>query len=727
MSAETRLQVLFPAVSVRIVAQQERSRVGQTLGLQCLSGSSNPKANVSWILGARRIPGEEQPPRSAAFGGVSVSSSLALPLVPSYNKQRLICQAYSAVLSEGASTFHTLDVMYPPEFSPAQPRLVQVTEEDTAVLPLLVSANPEELTCTWLHHQDTLITDRDILYQWYEDYSLQIRNVTRRHAGKYTVQCTNEEGRRHTTITLDVLYSPGVRPKSAEVRVVLGAMADLICVADANPAAAFSWAWLGEGEMEFEEETMEEEFGVLTIQEVTRAHAGRYQCIADNGIAPPASAEVELVVCFGPEIKKGVQWSKVASRGDGSVEAEVLCRAEGIPPVSFSWDKNNVPMDFENPRYAERTVRDGSFSTSTVVVLNVSALLDYALFTCHASNALGEDSLQIQLVSTNHPDPPSSVGLVGVSYSSVTLEWIPGFNGGLAQSYRIRYRAPHSNSFTYVDVFPLSTAVYTVTNLAPSTTYNFSIAALNAIGESGYEDAASLVATTDDWFVEDRSGSGEDTGPSGLPMYLTSTLSAVAVVLLASNAVGFVLGWRWRQRRLHTGRSTTSDQSSVLDEKKSEAAGSGGTAGDGSGRYESREKINAAAQRTLITDSGSETQSNVYESYGAESQNYYPLRDYRPRLQPYAEETHRPGETAHYRTDHVHYPVHYPGEPPGHEYETVREFGWRPDVPETPALFPPPDPLGCPQQGSRGLRRPADDGLTSRDYELPFELRGELV
>ena len=43
-------------------------------------------------------------------------------------------------------------------FSPAQPRLVQVTEEDTAVLPLLVSANPEELTCTWLHHQDTLIT-----------------------------------------------------------------------------------------------------------------------------------------------------------------------------------------------------------------------------------------------------------------------------------------------------------------------------------------------------------------------------------------------------------------------------------------------------------------------------------------------------------------------------------------------------------------------------------------
>lgn len=32
-------------------------------------------------------------------------------------------------------------------------------------------------------------------------------------------------------------------------------------------------------------------------------------------------------------------------------------------------------------------------------------------------------------------------------------------------------------------------------------------------------------------------------------------------------------------------------------------------------KYESGEKINAAAQRTLIIDSGSETDSNAYESY----------------------------------------------------------------------------------------------------------------
>lgn len=36
-----------------------------------------------------------------------------------------------------------------------------------------------------------------------------------------------------------------------------------------------------------------------------------------------------------------------------------------------------------------------------------------------------------------------------------------------------------------------------------------------------------------------------------------------------------------------------------------------------SNKYESREKINTTARRTLLIDSGSETDSNAYESYAA--------------------------------------------------------------------------------------------------------------
>lgn len=52
-------------------------------------------------------------------------------------------------------------------------------------------------------------------------------------------------------------------------------------------------------------------------------------------------------------------------------------------------------------RYEERTVRESSIHTSTVQVVNVSAALDYAVFSCTARNSLGEDRLDIQLVSTS--------------------------------------------------------------------------------------------------------------------------------------------------------------------------------------------------------------------------------------------------------------------------------------------------------------------------------------
>lgn len=44
------------------------------------------------------------------------------------------------------------------------------------------------------------------------------------------------------------------------------------------------------------------------------------------------------------------------------------------------------------------------------------------------------------LLASGHPDPPSSFRQVDFTHNSVTLEWLPGFNGGLRQRFRIRYR-----------------------------------------------------------------------------------------------------------------------------------------------------------------------------------------------------------------------------------------------------------------------------------------------
>ncbi|XP_036421159.1 nephrin [Colossoma macropomum] len=732
-SAETKLQVQFPAMNVKIVVKQKELRAGQTLNLDCLAGSSNPKVNISWSLGSTRLKGVDQAPKKAEYGGLSVSSKLALHLGSHHHGNRITCQAFSSLLSEGVNTFYTLNILFPPEFAEDQPREVQIIEDDTATLPVMVSANPNNVSCEWVFQGEKVVKERDHRYHFPEGWTLEIWNVSRRDAGNYRVKCSNAEGKNSTIIKLDVQYAPSVKMKKDPVFVNVGDTADLMCEADANPinSGMFSWKWMGEGEVEeLGEESEDGATGMLTLFEVTRAQAGPYQCTADNDIAPPASVVGQLIVRFAPELQKGAQWKKVASRGDGTTDVDILCQAEGVPRVTFSWAKNNVPLDFNNPRYIERTVREGAIHTSTLTVVNVSAALDYAVFTCTARNSQGEDSLDIQLLSTSYPDPPSDLKLLSVSSSSATLEWMPGFDGGLIQNFRVRYRWAGSASYLYVDAFPPRATVYTVTGLNPSTTYNFSVNAINSMGESSYADNGAVLTVT----TLDREPVPSEPQPevpdsseaSAVPVYAIAVL--VGGLLLLLNALGFVLFAR-RKR----GRSLKEGAGGALEGKKSESEGSSVSS---SSRYASRERINASAQRTLLIDTSSEpdSSSGVYESYGGESYHYYyPTEAYSPALYPHPEAPEEQGSR--------------PGlNPLSHEYEEVRD--WRPYEDLLAPTVPPVTVQGfgvdrqartpLPAYQEAGRRGAADLDPTSavynslayrrkKDSDLPFELRGELV
>lgn len=73
------------------------------------------------------------------------------------------------------------------------------------------------------------------------------------------------------------------------------------------------------------------------------------------------------------------------------------------------------------------------------------------------------------------------------SYQSKKIS--PGLSVG-------RYQWDQSVSFQYVDVFPPDATTFTVTGLQPVTVYNFSINALNAIGESDYADNNAVLTIT---------------------------------------------------------------------------------------------------------------------------------------------------------------------------------------------------------------------------------------
>ncbi|KYO37611.1 nephrin isoform A [Alligator mississippiensis] len=584
------------------------------------------------------------------------------------------------------NTFYQLDVKYPPEFSAEQPELVVGQEHGAVELPLLVSGNPPDLTCTWSFRGKDLIPEGSPRHhQVGPGKSLAVWNVTRADAGPYRAQCSNEEGANETLLHLLVHYAPSIRSLSDPTVVAEGAAAEIVCMADAVPAPPnmFQWTWLGPEERDLDdlEAVAAGAVGRLRVPAARRDQAGRYECRVDNGVGAPARASARLVVHFPPELERGPGWEKVAAPGDRLAMAVLRCRARGVPGVELSWTKDGTALDPEEPRYSTRSWREGPWYRSDLVIANVSAAADYAMFTCTAANTLGSARLDVQLLSTSHPDPPTGLQVVGVTPTSVSLAWTPGFDGGLRQQFRIRYRWPGAPSASYVDVFPGAASAFTLTSLHPGMPYSLAVTSRNALGES--PPTPELHITTHELLGEpppEEEPTLPEEGSFALP--LLGGLGAVGGGLLLSNAA-LVLCMLRRRRGASEG---------MAERKKLSAEN----------HYSSGEAVNPGARRTLLLDSGSEGSAL---SFGSR----------RPGLYPHPETPQDTGPT--------------PWPYPPHHYEDLlepyEEVGVSPAPPSRWGLAPwggPEDPWGIYDRVAE-TALPGPGGVS----ELPFELRGELV
>ncbi|XP_064425539.1 nephrin [Latimeria chalumnae] len=760
LTASTRLHVQFLPIDVKIVSLAKTVKRGESLTLTCTAGSSNPVASISWIKDGEKLDGQPTEVKKAEYGGESMSGKITIVALSSDNGKRVTCEAYSAVLSESTNMFYELNILYPPEFAEDQVKLVQAVEHYAALIPLKVSANPAEVTHVWSFKGQVLLKEGAPRHHLKEDGSLEIWNLTRADSGNYRIRCKNDEGENETSIRLDVHYSPSIKRLGDPTEVDLGGTAEIVCVADMNPvmSSVFTWQWMGDEERTFtpEQQIVQGATGKLVITEATRSDAGRYKCTVDNGIPPPVDGEARLVVRFTPEILKGLHLSKVATLGDGSSTATLICKAEGVPNVDFSWAKKGVALDLENPRYSEKTIHEGSIHTSLLSIANVSAVLDYAVFTCTARNPLGLDVFDIQLVSTSRPDPPTELKCVSFSHNSVTLQWTAGFNGGLEQKFRVRYHWDKAPSFMYVDVFPPQATTFTITGLIADTPYNISVNAINALGESDYADGAFLTVTTLEWKEEETRPDAEEPGTPSLPspgpplpVYLIVLLGLLGGILFVSNASFLTCLIRKRRAGDITGDGKTMDGSKLSERNQ----------------YGDAELINTTAKQTLLIDSGSECTSSTYESYEGGSStstdrdlHYYPISQFRPSLYPHRETSDEQTEDSANPSSGQKPPGQWKGPLDSHEYEEVMDSGLYEEVggpyQQSHAAyhidyidgFPlrreglshqGDSHMGVYQRRRRGhadYEEPirvydtvAEASTSGGDYELPFHPMGELV
>uniref|UniRef100_A0A4X1TIQ3 Nephrin n=1 Tax=Sus scrofa TaxID=9823 RepID=A0A4X1TIQ3_PIG len=519
LSASIQLVIQFPPTNVTILANASALRPGDALNLTCISVSSNPPVNLSWDKEGERLEGVAAAPRSAPFKGSSVARSVLLRMSSRDHGHRVTCRAHSTELQETVSAFYRLNVLYPPEFLGEQVLVVTAVERGEALLPVSVSANPAPEAFNWTFRGYRLSPAGGPRHRILSGGALQLWNVTRADDGLYQLHCQNSEGTAEALVRLDVHYAPIIRNLQDPTEVNIGGSVDIVCTVEANPILPemFSWERLGEEEedqsLEDMEKVSEGSTGRLRIHHAKLSQAGAYQCIVDNGVAPPARGLVRLVVRFAPHVEHPTPLTKVAAAGDSTSSATLHCRARGVPNIVFTWTKNGVPLDLQDPRYTEHTYHQGGIHSSLLTIANVSAAQDYALFTCTATNPLGSDHTNIQLVSISRPDPPSGLKVLSMTPYSVGLEWKPGFDGGLPQSFQIRYEALETPGFLYMDVLPPQATTFTLTGLQPSTRYRVWVLARNALGDSGLAIKGSQISVTTPGLQE----------PSGEPDYQSPT------------------------------------------------------------------------------------------------------------------------------------------------------------------------------------------------------------
>ena len=212
--------------------------------------------------------------------------------------------------------------------------------------------------------------------------------------------------------------------------------------------------------------------------------------------------------CFAdkPIIDRSPIISKSAS--DNGSTGKLYCRAKGAPNVTFTWSREGqvmtaIPETYKSdaekqkqnilaqkePKYiVDATQQLDLVTYQSVLTITGVQSTDYGSYECLARNELGFDAITIQLNRTSKPDPPLALRVINITAASVQLRWIPGFDGGLGQDFRVRYRPTASSdpSYSYRDVFPMNSTQILISGMNEDTEYIFGVQAINEKGQSDF-------------------------------------------------------------------------------------------------------------------------------------------------------------------------------------------------------------------------------------------------
>ncbi|UJR23196.1 hypothetical protein I4U23_026215 [Adineta vaga] len=444
----------------------------------CTTQGGNPSPTFTWLI--------NQKPINGSFYTVSPNTSeLRLPLEKRFHNEQLICQVNNQALDNPLSTSLRLNIQYKPEInlrhgsSLVTNLNLLVIENDRLTLDCHIQSNPSTIEpITWLKNGASMTG--------INSPTLTLQTIKRNDEGEYTCMTSNIVGRSQASVHIRVQYAPIVRLSGGGIlsenkRLVL------TCIVDAYPSID-SYQWF-KNDIKLNTSSTTSS---LIIDKVSKYDSGIYMCIARNTLKYSNGSAIEkydktqtrVTIEYAPIVHSSIP---ILASDPFTSNTKLECEIDSYPESNILWTYNNRQI-FPSNKYSIIQNK----TTSYLIIQQLQSNFDYGLYTCNASNRLGHNSTTIQLRSKDVPETPINVNLTSVTYSTISLTWQAGFDGGWPQTFWVSL-----NNSLWKET---NESLYTFTNLQHSQLYNITVRAQNRLGHS--RNASSISVQTENVPIE---------------------------------------------------------------------------------------------------------------------------------------------------------------------------------------------------------------------------------
>nr|XP_061839295.1 B-cell receptor CD22 [Nerophis lumbriciformis] len=326
-SASHRFQVQYrPRKTTVSNSASTRVKIGTHLTLQCQTDANPAATKYSWSLHKQ----------SQHVPLMPTGYSLKLSSVQSRDAACYTCKATNTISTGENSEPLCIQVLYPP----SKPTLsMDAVVREGELLSIVCSVESFPSSHLKLYRMPRWspvpsVHDNKLFFQF---------NVTSSHAGDYTCEANNSEGKSSTQRTLEVRYAPkDVTVKALPDRIVKENLTlALQCRTTSHPAitSVTWWREIG-GKVEALAKTE-----TVTIESVTPSDSGLYYCSATNDLGTGSSPRVQVMVKYAPKHTRITQAAE-QQLSDGLSSVALSCSSRSYPPIKqYFWYKKTEDSD----------------------------------------------------------------------------------------------------------------------------------------------------------------------------------------------------------------------------------------------------------------------------------------------------------------------------------------------------------------------------------------------